>query len=153
MVPPGSSRPEGGSGRLVQTAFVTLDIHATMTEMTTRLGIGPWFLRERGVFPRQIYRGRPADTALAIAMGYSGDMQFELIQQLDDTPSVYREVIDRTGPGLHHFGMAVDDYATALSHFSSRASAASARPHRAAFSSCRPHIGRCGPRACFRRTR
>ena len=119
MNPAGSFSPVASAGRLVQTAFVTLDIHSTMKEMTRRLGVGPWFLRERGVFPRQSYRGKPTDTALAIAMGYAENMQFELIQQLDDTPSVYRETLDRTGPGLHHFGMAVKDYGAALEHYAS----------------------------------
>ena len=65
------------AGRLIQTAFITKDIHASMQTMTRTMGVGPWFLRERGVFPRQIYRGQPSSTALAIAMGYAGDMQFE----------------------------------------------------------------------------
>lgn len=104
-------------GRLIQTAFITDDIHATMREMTRTLGVGPWFLRERGVFPRQVYRGQPSNTALAIAMGYAGDMQFEIIQQLDDTPSVYREVAESRGYGLHHFGIAATDYAATVAQY------------------------------------
>ncbi|MEN9769385.1 MAG: hypothetical protein RLZZ180_1015, partial [Pseudomonadota bacterium] len=65
-------------GRLIQTAFITDDIRASMHELTRTLGAGPWFLRERGVFPNQIYRGQPSQTALAIALGYAGDMQFEI---------------------------------------------------------------------------
>jgi hypothetical protein len=107
------------TGRLIQTAFTTDDIHATMKEMTATLGVGPWFLRERGVFPRQVYRGQPSSTALAIAMGYAGDMQFEIIQQLDDSPSVYREVAERNGHGLHHFGVAAADYGAAVAHYAS----------------------------------
>ena len=56
-------------GRLIQTAFITDDIHASMRELTRTLGAGPWFLRERGVFPKQVYRGQPSQTALAIALG------------------------------------------------------------------------------------
>ena len=103
-------------GRLIQTAFITDDIHASMRELTRTLGAGPWFLRERGVFPKQIYQGQPAQTALAIALGYAGDMQFEIIQQLDDSPSVYRDHFERNGYGLHHFGMATTDYPAALAH-------------------------------------
>lgn len=105
------------AGRLIQTAFITTDIHASMRAMTRTMGVGPWFLRERGVFPRQTYRGQPSSTALAIAMGYCGDMQFEIIQQLDDSPSVYREVAERSGYGLHHFGVAAEDYAAAVAHY------------------------------------
>jgi hypothetical protein len=103
-------------GRLIQTAFITDDIHASMRELTRTLGAGPWFLRERGVFPKQIYQGQPAQTALAIALGYAGEMQFEIIQQLDDSPSVYRDHVERNGYGLHHFGMAATDYSAALAH-------------------------------------
>ena len=113
MPPPNPSL----DGRLIQTAFITDDIHACMHELTRSVGVGPWFLRERGVFPRQVYRGQPATTALAIALGYAGDMQFEVIQQLDDSPSVYREWVERRGYGLHHFGMAVTDYPAALAHY------------------------------------
>jgi len=107
------------AGRLMQTAFTTADIRETMREMTAKLGVGPWFLRERGVFRNQVYRGQSASTALAIAMGYAGDMQFEIIQQLDDSPSVYREAVERTGHGLHHFGVAWTDYEAALAHYRS----------------------------------
>lgn len=101
-------------GRLIQTAFITDDIQASMRELSRTLGVGPWFLRERGVFPNQVYRGAPATTALAIALGYAGDMQFEVIQQLDDSPSVYREHVERRGYGLHHFGIAAQDYPAAV---------------------------------------
>lgn len=104
-------------GRIIQTAFISADIHASMREMTRMMGVGPWFLRERGVFPRQVYLGQPATTALAIAMGYAGDMQFEIIQQLDDSPSVYREVAERSGYGLHHFGVAAEDYPAAIARY------------------------------------
>ena len=103
------STPSTFQGRLIQTAFITDDIHASMRELTRTLGAGPWFLRERGVFPKQVYRGQPSQTALAIALGYAGDMQFEIIQQLDDSPSVYRDQFERSGYGLHHFGMATTD--------------------------------------------
>ncbi len=82
------STPSTFQGRLIQTAFITDDIHASMRELTRTLGAGPWFLRERGVFPKQVYRGQASTTALAIALGYAGDMQFEIIKQLDDSPSV-----------------------------------------------------------------
>lgn len=105
------------TGRWIQTAFVTDDIHASMRELSRTLGAGPWFLRERGVFPNQVYRGQPSTTALAIAIGYAGDMQIEIIQQLDDSASVYREHSERSGYGLHHFGVAASDYQAALAYY------------------------------------
>lgn len=104
-------------GSVVQTAFITADIRASMETLTRTMKVGPWFLRERGVFPNQVYRGKPTQMALAIAMCYAGDMQFELIQQLDDLPSVYLEVARKKGYGLHHFGVAARDFGAACAHY------------------------------------
>jgi hypothetical protein len=101
-----------GDGPPMQTAFVTHDIHAAMRDQTRAIGAGPWFLREGGVFPRQTYRGQPVQTRLSIAMAYAGDMLIELIQQHDEGPSVYGDLLGRA-EGFHHFGIAVEDYAAA----------------------------------------
>jgi len=105
------------AGALIQTAFVSADIRTTMAEMTRAMKVGPWFLREHGVFADQFYRGQPATTALSIAMGYAGDMLFEIIQQLDDSPSVYRDVVAQRGFGMHHFGVASDDFEATCAHY------------------------------------
>ena len=43
----------------------------------------------------------------------------DIIQQLDDSPSVYREAVERAGHGLHHFGVAWTDHDAALAHYRS----------------------------------
>lgn len=95
---------------IIQTAFIVEDIHTAMREFTRLTGAGPWFLREGGKFAVQTYRGQPTDVELSIAMGYSGSMQYELMQQINDSPSVYTEVIKARGYGLHHFGISAPDY-------------------------------------------
>ena len=55
-----------------------------------------------------------------IAMGFSGQTWFELIQPLDDQPSVYRETIQARGYGLHHHGIAVSDVEAALADYAAR---------------------------------
>lgn len=96
---------------IIQTAFIVEDIRAAMDLFTKQMNVGPWFLRERGIFPWQVYKGQPTQVELAIAMGYSGSMQYELIQQLNDVPSVYMDVVNKRGYGLHHFGVGAPDYA------------------------------------------
>ena len=56
---------------------------------------------------------------LSIAHAYSGRLFIELIQQHDDTPSVYKEHLDKLGYGLHHFGIAVapEEYDKTLEHY------------------------------------
>ncbi len=99
--------------------FVTPDIRASMREVTDKLGVAPWLLRERGVFPVQSYRGQPTRMALAVAMGYSrsSDMQYEFIQQLDDLPSIYRDIISRRGYGFHHYGVMTRDFEASFSRY------------------------------------
>src|SRR3546814_7215284 len=84
-----------------------------MSELTEKLNVGPLFLRERGTFKRQLYCGEPTQMSLAVAMGYvaGAEMQYEIIQQLDDLPSIYGEVRKSAlGVGFHHFGIATSDF-------------------------------------------
>ncbi len=100
-------QPDDG---IIQMAYVVEDIHRAMQEWSSRLKVGPWFLLERfsGVDPK--YRGQPTKVEIALAMSFAGHMNIELIQQLNDAPSVYREIIDRRGYGFHHFGIATRDF-------------------------------------------
>ena len=110
------------AGRWIQTAFITDDMEASMSEFTRTLGAGPWFLRERGVFPNQVFRGTPSTTALSIALGYAGDMQIELIEPDLSIPSIYTEFLNAGGTGVHHvcYWCNLD---TARSHFGAAGSA------------------------------
>lgn len=96
-------------GKLIQTAYVVKDIEAQLKHWTENLGIGPWFYRELVPLETFTYRGETSDLQMAIALGYSGDMQFELIQQLNDAPSVYKEFLEKVGEGQQHYGFDVDD--------------------------------------------
>jgi hypothetical protein len=70
------------------------------------LNIGPW-TTIRDVGPHgAVYRGAPAQAIVHVGFGFSGHMVYELIQQVNDVPSPYREVIDDRGYGFHHFGYA-----------------------------------------------
>lgn len=94
---------------IIQTAYVVSDIHQAMTQWTNNLGVGPWFLLDRFAGDDAIYRGAPAQSAVTLAMAFSGHIQIELLQPLDDHPSVYRETIQRQGYGFHHWGVGTRD--------------------------------------------
>lgn len=113
----GYGQPVGG---ICQTAFVVADVHASIDHFIRDLGAGPFFLLDHFLTDGQVYRGEPSRADVAIAMGFAGHMQIELIQPLDDHPSVYRETIARTGYGFHHFGYAVDDVDAALPGYLAR---------------------------------
>lgn len=110
-------QPDGG---VMQTAFITDDIHRSMEEMTALLNIGPWFLFENFELHDLHYRGQPTDFQVTIALANSGHMQFELILPLDDKPSPYKEVREERGLGFHHYGMAAVDFDAACESYTGK---------------------------------
>lgn len=59
------------------------------------------------------YRGRPADFTADISLSYAGDTQLELIAPVHGE-SIYTDFLDRSGPGLHHVCIEVDDVERAV---------------------------------------
>jgi hypothetical protein len=113
----GFGQPRDG---IIQMADVVEDIRAAMAHWTTVLRVGPWFLLDSFTGVDPVYRGQPSRADVAIAMGFAGHMQIELIQPKDDHPSVYRETVDQRGYGFHHFGVVTDDVDTAIADLESR---------------------------------
>lgn len=99
-------QPVGG---IVQVAYIVEDIRRAMTDFAARLKVGPWFVTGPFTPKAALYRGRPTDISLTLAVGFSGHMSFELIEQHNDVPSVYRETVERRGYGFHHWGVPVAD--------------------------------------------
>jgi catechol 2,3-dioxygenase-like lactoylglutathione lyase family enzyme len=102
---------------IAQTAFVVPDLRAAIDRWVADLGVGPWFVRDRLEGLNPIYRGAPATSAVTLAMGFAGNMQIELIQPLNDAPSIYKETIEARGYGFHHVGYAASDFAATLERF------------------------------------
>lgn len=100
-------QPDNG---IIQMAFTVPHLEDAMRDFTANLRAGPWFVFHQlaGAAPR--YRGEPAIAVNDVALGFAGNMQIELIQPLDDRPSVYRETIVARGHGFHHFGVAARDF-------------------------------------------
>ncbi|WP_460353363.1 VOC family protein [Mycobacterium sp. ZZG] len=93
----------------VQIAWVTDDLAATETALTALLGARRW-VRMPGVHfgpDTCTYRGQPADHVADISLSYAGDTQLEVIAPVRG-PSIYRDFLDRCGPGLHHVCRAFD---------------------------------------------
>lgn len=93
-------------GPVMQNAFVVPDLEHAIGHWTQIMGVGPFFLFERIAFTEYVFRGRAVQPmALTIAIAYWGDLQIELIRQLDDSPSIYTEFQAAHGSGLHHMGV------------------------------------------------
>ena len=102
-------------GPAKQVAYIVGDIDMAMERWHEQYGVGP-FLVARNATPlsNAYYRGEKAETArVNIAFAYVGDMQLELIELIGDTPSLYKEALDREITGVHHYAVCVDDFPAA----------------------------------------
>jgi len=97
-------------GAMCQLAFIVEDLHAAIKRYTREFNAGPWFVMEQVDIRNATYRGQPTSFRGSLASGNSGHLQIELIQQVDDTPSVFTETIKARGYGMHHIGVAVHDF-------------------------------------------
>ncbi len=97
-------------GAVAQNGYVVRDIHAAMRHWTEVMGVGPWFFFERVKPDNFTYRGQPSGMEMSVALANSGDLQIELIQQLNDEPSMYKDFLDRGLEGLQHVAYWTTDY-------------------------------------------
>lgn len=90
-------------GPIRQIAFVVRDLDAALRYWTESLGVGPFFVM-RTVTPDEFhYRGAPSPAPrMSLALGNSGDLQVEIIEQHDDHPSAYRDFLDSGREGMQH---------------------------------------------------
>ncbi len=107
-------------GVVRQIAYLVEDIDQAMQDWHNTFQVSP-FLIMRGATPlsNAYYRGKKApQPKLDIAFAYVGDMQLELIQQLDDTPSIYKESyaqecaeeLGAERSNVHHYAVCVDNF-------------------------------------------
>lgn len=94
-------------GPVRQVGYVVDDIEKAMREWT-KIGVGPWFYAANVPLESFKHRGKPSGLQMAVALANSGDMQIELIQQLNDAPSLYRDYPQKTGGGIHHISHWLD---------------------------------------------
>jgi Glyoxalase/Bleomycin resistance protein/Dioxygenase superfamily len=87
---------------VIQNAYVVNDLDEAMQGFHERAGYGPWMTLREVPLTRVLYRGAPAELNLACAFTQAGDIQIELIQQLDDRPSALRDLYPKGRQGFHH---------------------------------------------------
>jgi len=102
----GYGQPMGG---VAQTAFIVPDLRQAIDRWVADMRAGPFFVLPNFLIPGQTYRGEESRADITLAMGFAGHMLIELIQPLDDHPSVYQETIRLRGYGFHHVGIACAD--------------------------------------------
>jgi catechol 2,3-dioxygenase-like lactoylglutathione lyase family enzyme len=95
-------------GPIRQIGYVVTDLDQALASWV-ELGVGPWLVM-RGLPMRVLYRGAPCETTLSLALSNSGELQVELIQQEDDTPSIFTEFLAANGPGYHQLAYWAEDF-------------------------------------------
>ena len=95
-----------------QTAYIVPDIEAAIEEWGRQMNLGPFALcREIAPLTGSRFRGEPSgDIVMNVAFAYIDALQLELIEQVNDTPSMYREAVEKRGYGHHHYGFCVEDF-------------------------------------------
>jgi hypothetical protein len=98
-------------GPVRQNGYVVRDL-AGAIDAWLHIGVGPWLLLPHLTQTGSVYRGEPTEPVVSIAFANSGDIQLELIEQEDDSPSIYREFLDAGREGFHHLAWWADDFGT-----------------------------------------
>lgn len=101
-------------GRIRQNGYVVTDLDAALVHWSSVLGIGPWFALRDLTLEHSEHRGAPAETRISLALANSEDLQIELIEVLDGSPSCYREFIEDGHDGLHHLAWWTEEFDTTL---------------------------------------
>jgi Glyoxalase/Bleomycin resistance protein/Dioxygenase superfamily len=96
-------------GGIRQFGFVVPDLDAALAQWLA-LGVAPWLVMRDLPMKGCRYRGELSEPVISMALSNTGDMQIELIQQQDDTPSIYREFLVATGGGFNQVAYWVEDF-------------------------------------------
>lgn len=90
------------TGTVLELCQVVRDLDRALAHWTQAIGAGPFFVFDVPVLPGQLYRGRPTEVSMRVGFGFSGGLLIELLQQTNDAPSVFTEMLDARCDGYHH---------------------------------------------------
>lgn len=109
--------PEGAY-RFFQIAYVVPDLIAACERWSRVYGVGPFHVLPARV-GKVFHRGTERDVELRLATTQAGPVQIELIEQVSDGPSIYRDVYAGGTGGFHHIGLITHDFDATGAHFES----------------------------------
>lgn len=89
-------------GTVLELCQVVADMEPALAHWTGTIGAGPFFVFDVPVLPGQLYRGAPTEVSMKVAFGFSGGLLIELLQQTNDGPSVFKDMLETSGQGYHH---------------------------------------------------
>ena len=111
--------------RITQIGLVVKSVEATAQRCWEELGIGPWTFytfdpaKQDSKVEDMIIRGKRVDHAMRMGHALIGDIDWEIIEPLDDR-SVYAEHLRLRGEGIHHVLFDVDNYHEIKTHLKNK---------------------------------
>lgn len=107
-------------GSIVQTSFVVSDLKQAAKQWADAQLAGPFFLLEHLDIKDARYLGEPTHPDISIALGYSGGVCVELIEQHNDAPSVYSHAHATGMPTFHHIAVMTDLFDNEVKRFTKK---------------------------------
>lgn len=102
---------------IAQVCYVVRDLDRAIDTWTRIFRAGPFYVADFKLDQGQFYRGRPTTLDVRVAVGYSGSLNIELLQPRHRAPSVFHEILDSRGEGIHHFWWRCDDLDAEIARF------------------------------------
>ena len=95
----------------MQIGIVVRDLDATMRKYVDEYGIGPWKIYEFNPTNTKGLReyGQPVKRSWRLAVAMVGQLQWELIEPLDEE-SIYARFLAEKGGGVHHIAVAAQSF-------------------------------------------
>lgn len=99
----------------VQIGIVVRDLEGTMQRYVDDYGIGPWEIHEFGPgSAKDLHEhGKPVERSWRLAATMIGEVQWELIQPLDEE-SDYARFLAEKGEGVHHIALTTPSFDDAV---------------------------------------
>jgi len=104
-------------GNVYQIAYVVSNLHDAAGQWANITGAGPFFLFENFEFIEPEHNGQATELAVSIALGFSGGLCVEIIEQHDERPSIYRDWVAAKGYGLHHVAILESKFSQAIAAY------------------------------------
>jgi len=92
-----------------QIGIIINDIESSLKHYQSIFNIKSWYRTyqaEIDIF----YKGDPVNIDYDVYLGYSGQLQFELIKVNSGDPNIYNSLVLNRKDGIHHLGFIVPDY-------------------------------------------
>lgn len=97
-------------GEIRQLGYVVKDIEAGMQYWTDVMGVGPWYYNPKVQIRNYQFCEETFEVHNSVALANSGNIQVELIQTRDQTPSMYKEFIEAQDTGLQHVAFWTEEF-------------------------------------------